>query len=139
MSDFRTTLVGYATYRGREGHWSFLLHRITGLGVVLFLTIHIIDIAFVYFNPTLFMKAIEVYRSTLFGIGEIFLVFCVFYHGVNGLRIAYLDLFKPQGWHIESQRRSARWTLGIALILWLPSALWMLRSLLMHNYGLFSG
>ncbi len=94
MSDLRTTLVGYVTYRGREGHWSFLLHRITGLGVVLFLTIHIIDIAFVYFNPTLFMKAIEIYRSTLFGIGEIFLVFCVFYHGVNGLRIAYLDLFQ---------------------------------------------
>jgi len=139
MASLKTTLRGYVGYRGREGHWSFLLHRITGLGVVLFLTIHILDTATVYFYPSLYMEAIRIYRSTLFGIGEVFLVFCVFYHGVNGLRIAYLDMFKPQGWHIESQRRSSRLTLAISLILWLPAAFWMVRNLLIHNFGLFGG
>jgi succinate dehydrogenase / fumarate reductase cytochrome b subunit len=139
MTSLKTTLRGYVGYRGREGHWSFLLHRITGLGVVLFLTIHILDTATVYFYPSLYMEAIRIYRSTLFGIGEVFLVFCVFYHGVNGLRIAYLDMFKPQGWHIESQRRSSRLTLAISLILWLPAAFWMVRNLLIHNFGLFGG
>ncbi len=37
MSSLKTTLSGYAGYRGREGHYSFLLHRITGLGTALFL------------------------------------------------------------------------------------------------------
>jgi succinate dehydrogenase / fumarate reductase cytochrome b subunit len=135
----RTTLKGYLGYRGREGQWSFLLHRITGLGVVLFLAIHIVDTSFVYFFPHLYDEVILIYRSTLFGIGEIGLVFSLFYHGINGLRIAYLDIFKPTGWTIESERRSALIALIVTLVLFVPSAFWMLRNLLVHNFGLFGG
>ncbi|MEJ5314795.1 MULTISPECIES: succinate dehydrogenase, cytochrome b556 subunit [Anaerolinea] len=139
MSSMKTTLEGYASYRGREGHWSFLLHRITGLGVVLFLAIHIVDTSFVYFAPKLYDEVLNVYRSTLFGLGEIALVFCLFFHGVNGLRIAYLDLFAPQNWTIEKTRRSTYIALIVTLVLWLPSAGIMLYKLLYHNYGLFGG
>jgi succinate dehydrogenase / fumarate reductase cytochrome b subunit len=138
-SSLRTTLQGYVKYRGREGQWSFLLHRITGLGVLLFLAIHILDTATVYFLPSFYGEVINVYRSTLFGLGEIALVFCLFYHGVNGVRIAYLDIFKPTGWMPESERRSAMIALVVTLILFVPSALVMLRNLLMHNFGLFGG
>ena len=137
MSGIKTTLTGYVGYRGREGHWSFLLHRITGLGTGLFLTIHIIDIAFVYFAPALFMDVIELYQSTLFGLGEIALVFCVFFHGVNGLRVAYFDMVAPKNWSIHAQRRSTLWTLGISLALWLPATAIMGYNLLKHNFGLF--
>ncbi|MBP7786715.1 MAG: hypothetical protein KA046_02415, partial [Longilinea sp.] len=126
-------------YRGREGHWTFLLHRITGLGTGLFLTIHILDIAFVYFAPRLFLDVIELYQTTLFGIGEIFLVFCVFYHGLNGLRIAYFDMFKPRSWSREIQTKSSRILLILAIALWLPAAAWMIRNLLIHNFGLLGG
>lgn len=34
-----------ARYRGGSGHWSYLLHRVTGVGVLLFLAIHIVDTA----------------------------------------------------------------------------------------------
>ena len=137
MAHLKTALTGYATYRGREGQSAFLLHRICGLGTGLFLTIHIVDIALVYFAPQLFLEVLQLYRSTLFGIGEIFLVFCVFYHGVNGLRIALFDLKAAQRWNIPTARGSARLVLIIALVLWLPCAVWMLRSLLLHNFGLF--
>ncbi|MFN7034779.1 MAG: succinate dehydrogenase, cytochrome b556 subunit [Bellilinea sp.] len=136
MSTLKTTLTGYAGYRGREGHWAFLLHRITGLGVVLFLTIHIIDIALVYFHPKGFLDVLALYQTTLFGIGEIALIFCVFFHGVNGLRIAYFDMFKPGLWSIEMQRKTTRTTLIIAIVLWLPAAFWMVRNILLHNYGI---
>ena len=116
MSALKTTLTGYAGYRGREGHWSFLLHRITGLGTGLFLTIHILDIAFVYLAPNLFMDAIKLYQSTLFGIGEIGLVFCVFFHGVNGLRIAYTDMVNAAAWAMTKERDWARTTVIIALV-----------------------
>lgn len=139
MTALKTTLTGYASYRGREGHWSFLLHRITGLGTGLFLTVHILDIAFVYLAPDLFANAIKLYQSTLFGIGEVALVFCVFFHGVNGLRIAFLDLVKPEWWTISRQRNWTRVTLAISLVLWLPSAGVMLYNLLVHNFGLFGG
>lgn len=138
-SSLKTTLKGYIGYRGREGQWSFLLHRITGLGVLLFLAIHIVDTSFVYFAPSLYDDVINLYRSTLFGLGEVGLVFCLFFHGVNGLRIAYLDMFKPVDWTIESERRSALIALIVTLVLFIPSAVFMLRNLLIHNFGLFGG
>lgn len=139
MSTIKTTATGYVGYRGREGQLSFLLHRITGLGTLLFLAIHILDTATVYFIPSLYPEAINIYRSTLFGIGEIALVFCVFYHGVNGLRIAYLDMFAPKKWQIDSQRSAVRWTLLVTLLLWLPTSGYMLYNMLRHNFGLFGG
>lgn len=138
-SSLKTTLRGYVGYRGKEGHWSFLLHRITGLGVLLFLAIHIIDTSFVYFAPQLYDDVINIYRTTLFGLGEVGLVFSLFFHGINGLRIAFLDIFKPTDWTIERERRSALISLIITLVLFVPSAVWMLRNLFMHNYGLFGG
>lgn len=139
MSTLKTTLTGYTGYRGREGHYAFLLHRITGLGIVLFLVIHVIDIALVYLSPKGFLDVIALYQTTLFGIGEIALVFGVFFHGINGLRIAYFDMFKPASWSIETERKSTRVTLIATVILWLPATFFMARNILIHNYGLFGG
>ncbi|HZW04704.1 MAG TPA: hypothetical protein VFF68_12300 [Anaerolineaceae bacterium] len=139
MSSLKTTMSGYVGYRGREGQIGFLLHRITGLGVVLFLAIHIVDTSLVYFNPRLYMEAIGIYQSTLFGLGEVALVFCVIYHGINGLRIAFFDLFAPRNWAIDRQRNSVRFTLTLALLLWIPASVVMLRNLLINNFGLFGG
>lgn len=139
MSELKTTLSGYAGYRGREGQWAFILHRITGLGVVLFLVIHIIDMSFAYFAPQLLEEVLQLYRTTVFGLGEMALVFCLFFHGVNGLRIAYLDMFAPKDWTIEKTRKSAVTGLIITVVLWIPAAVYMLYNILYHNYGLFGG
>jgi succinate dehydrogenase / fumarate reductase cytochrome b subunit len=135
MDGVRLTLSGFTSYRGRVGHFSFLLHRLTGLGTLLFLIVHILDTSTVYFFPSLYQHAIALYRSTPFMLGEIALVFCVIYHGVNGARIALFDLFAPRYWQNPSQSRSAFLTLAVALLLWLPAAYWMGRSLLIHNFG----
>src|SRR4030066_1123760 len=130
MEIIRLNNTGLARYRGREGQLSFLLHRLTGLGTLLFLSIHILDTSTVYFFPSLYQHAIDIYRSTPFMIGEIVLVFCVIYHGVNGARIALFDLFAPQRWQASMQSKSAVITLVIAILLWLPAAFIMARSLL---------
>lgn len=139
MSTVKTTLTGYLRYQGRQGHWSFLLHRVTGLGTLLFLTIHILDTATVYLAPKLYTDVIGVYRSTLFGFGEIVLVFCVLFHGVNGLRIAFYDLFAPRQWAIPTQQKATLVELGLTLLIWIPAATIMLRNILVHNFGLFGG
>lgn len=138
-SSLKTTMQGYTRYRGQEGQWSFLLHRVTGLGVLLFLAIHIVDTSFVFFAPQLYDDVLNVYRSTLFGIGEIGLIFCLLFHGVNGLRIAYLDLVKPVDWTPVRERRSSVIALIATLILFVPAALYMVRNILIHNYGMFGG
>jgi succinate dehydrogenase / fumarate reductase, cytochrome b subunit len=140
MSSVKATLDGYVRYRGREGQLSFLLHRLTGLGTVLFLTIHILDTATVYFYPQLYDHAIALYQTTLFGIGELFLVFSVLYHGTNGIRITIFD-WKPQLWKIENERK---WAIGIlifTIVIWLPLAARMINGILVHNYNihLFGG
>lgn len=139
IASLRTTLTGYLRYRGREGHYTFLMHRFTGLGTLLFLIIHILDTATVYFFPPLYEHAIAIYRSTPFMIGEVGLLFSVFFHGVNGLRIIYVDMFKPSKWTIYAQRNAARWTLAVSVIIWLPAAAMMLRSMLRYNFGMFGG
>ena len=139
MSNIKTTLTGYASYRGREGHYSFLLHRITGLGTALFLTIHILDTSFVYFFPDLYQHAINLYRSTIFGIAEGALVFSVLFHWVDGLRVAFFDLIPPRLWSIPKERFSTKITLLITLLMWVPASSIMLYNMLRHNFGWFGG
>lgn len=133
MTSFRTSLEGSLRYRGREGQWAYLLHRVTGLGTLLFLAVHILDTSTVYFFPSLYEHAIALYRSTPFMLGEIVLVFCVLYHGVNGLRIALFDLY-PRFWTQARQRSAFRWVTGLAVVLWLPAAFLMGRALVVHNF-----
>ena len=137
ITTLRTTLTGYVRYRGREGHYSFLLHRFTGLGTLLFLIIHILDMASFYWNPEFFLDSLALYRTWPFQIGEIGLVFCVFYHGANGIRIAIVDMFLPHKWAIGAQRNAVRWTLAITLILWLPAALYMGIRIFFPEFNLF--
>jgi len=133
--NIKTSIGGFIGYRGRVGQLSFILHRLTGLGTLFFLAIHILDTSTFYFYPSLYSHAIAIYRSTPFMILEIFLVFCVIYHGVNGARIALFDLFSPKRWRTGLHSRSALFTLALALVLWLPAAFLMTRSLLVNNFG----
>lgn len=123
-------MANLITYRGGVGQLSFILHRVTGLGILLFLVIHVVDTSTVFFFPALYADAIAIYRSVPFMIGEIFLVFSVIYHGVNGARIAIYDLALVKNWQSKSQHDSAVWTLVIAIVLWLPAALIMGRNVL---------
>lgn len=138
MSSLKATAAGYTRYRGREGQVSFMLHRLTGLGTLLFLTIHILDTATVYFFPSLYEHAIALYRNPIFMLGEIALVFAVIYHGVNGLRIAMFDWF-PTFWTIDRERIWSKWGWLFAVVLWLPAAVMMGRNLLVLSLGLFGG
>ncbi len=38
-------------YRGREGQWAYILHRISGVAIVLYLLLHVFDISLVMYGP----------------------------------------------------------------------------------------
>ena len=84
------TLPGFAKYKGK-GFYAFILHRISGLGTILFLTLHITTTATVFFAPQWYDVLVEIFRNPIIMIAEIILAFFVIYHGVNGLRIAYVE------------------------------------------------
>ena len=80
-------------YRGGIGQWSWILHRLTGVGVLLFLFFHILDTALILLGPELYNKIIQVYRMPLFGLSEILLFGAVLYHSLNGIRIIVIDFW----------------------------------------------
>ena len=110
-------------YRGAIGQWSWVLHRLTGVGVVLFLALHVIDTSWAVFYPDLYVKAIAAYQSPLFTIGEFGLVFAVVYHAFNGIRIAIFD-WKPELWRHQAQAAVA--VLVLTLLVLAPVFLGML-------------
>jgi len=101
MATLVTTISETLRYRGKIGQWSWALHRIAGLGTVLFLFLHVIDTSWAVFYPELYKEAIAQYQSPLFTIGEFALVACVVYHALNGFRIVIFD-WRPQWWHRQA-------------------------------------
>lgn len=83
-------------YRGQIGQWAWLLHRVSGAAVALFLFVHILDTALVGFGPTAYNTVTSVYHNTFVRILEVLLVGAVFYHGANGVRLLVID-FWPRG------------------------------------------
>jgi succinate dehydrogenase / fumarate reductase cytochrome b subunit len=92
----------YVRYRGRAGQWAWIFHRLTGLGVLLFVFLHIVDTSLIGWGPRAYNHAIALYRMTGFRIGEILLVGAVLYHALNGIRIIVMD-FWPQTTVIQKQ------------------------------------
>ncbi len=85
-----TRNVGLATalrYKGQGPMLTFVLHRIGGLGMALFVTIHILS-SFVGGQAGVFVNSI--YESWGF---QLFVFFCALFHVINGLRITILDLW----------------------------------------------
>jgi succinate dehydrogenase / fumarate reductase cytochrome b subunit len=117
----RTSFRDGLRYRGGANMWAWRLHRITGLGVLLFLCIHILETFTVSFGPDFYNQTMELYNSALFKVGEVGLLFAVLYHSINGLRITIQD-FWPSLWRHE---RAFLWASAIILFLvFVPLAIW---------------
>lgn len=82
-----------ATYRGGVGQWAWVLHRLAGVGILLFLILHILDIFLVAFGPEVFEKLLILYHGALFRPVIVLLVFGVSYHALNGLRLIIIDFW----------------------------------------------
>ncbi|HSP75324.1 MAG TPA: succinate dehydrogenase, cytochrome b556 subunit, partial [Cryobacterium sp.] len=83
-------------YRGREGMWSWVLHRITGVAIFFFLLVHIWDTALVRVSPEAYNAVIASYQTPIMGIGEVALVAAIVFHAFNGLRIILIDFWNAK-------------------------------------------
>jgi len=89
-------------YQGKGPMLTFILHRISGLGIVAFVALHILA-SFLSNQPYgtdagIFLNTL--YESWIF---QIFIFFCALFHAINGLRIVILDLWPKL---IEYQREA---------------------------------
>jgi len=111
-------------YRGGEGMWSWILHRGTGLMVLGFLFLHILDTSLIGFGKHHYDSIVGIYKTAWFRPLEVLLVGAVIYHSMNGLRVVLID-FWDRGVHY--QRQLAMAANVVSLILFVPSAIIMLK------------
>ena len=65
------TVASGTLYRGREGMWSWVAHRITGIAVFLFLFVHVLDTALVRVSPDAYDATIATYKTPLVNVGAV--------------------------------------------------------------------
>jgi succinate dehydrogenase / fumarate reductase cytochrome b subunit len=108
-------------YKG-TGNIMWLAHRISGLGVMFFLLLHVFGMSMSFFNPQMHEAMLETYKSPVFAIGELFLAACLVFHAVNGTRIALLEL-RPEWW--LAQKKATQASLLAAVVIGVPLILIM--------------
>lgn len=88
-------------YQGKGPMLTYILHRVTGLSIVLFVALHILA-AFLtnYYGSAAGTFINKVYENWIF---QIYIIFCGLFHAINGLRIVILDLWPKL---IEYQREA---------------------------------
>ena len=107
--------------------WAWVLHRATGVGVLLFLFLHILDTSLVAAGPDAYDRIIGLYRAAPFRVLEVLLAAAVLYHALNGVRIPLID-FSELG---TRRQRAIAYVVGaMFLAAMLPTAVVMLRPLL---------
>ena len=74
-------------YKGQGPMLTYILHRIGGLGMAIFITVHILS-SFLGGKTGVALNTL--YESWVF---QIVIFFCVLFHAINGLRITILDLW----------------------------------------------
>lgn len=81
-------------YRGREGQWSWVGHRVTGVVIFFFLLVHVLDTSLVRVSPEAYDAIMATYKNPLMALGELGLVAAIMFHAFNGLRLILVDFWK---------------------------------------------
>ncbi|MBD3166160.1 succinate dehydrogenase, cytochrome b556 subunit, partial [bacterium] len=80
-------------YRWQTGMTAWVLHRLTGLALVFYLTLHIWVVSSLQKGEVWFEQVMGFVQSPFFRFLEVGLFFCVIYHTMNGLRLIAIDFF----------------------------------------------
>jgi succinate dehydrogenase / fumarate reductase cytochrome b subunit len=124
--------IGGTLYRGREGMWSWVMHRITGVLTFFFLFAHVLDTALVRVSPESYDTVIDTYKNPFVNLMELGLVGAVLYHALNGLRIIAVD-FWSRGPKLQ---RQMLWTIvAIWVVVMVPGAYFMLKHTVETLFG----
>ena len=102
----------FQRYRVRTGMFAWMMHRLTGVGLVVYLIVHVWGLKSLS-DPATFNALIAKYHAPIYKVGEFGLLVAVVYHAINGLRIVLIDFL---GW--SPKQKKLFWTLGaVALVL----------------------
>ena len=102
------------------GTFAWLLHRLTGVALVVYLVPHFLSIHAARGGASVFDAELAAFRTPLFAVAEWVLIGAVAFHGFNGLRLIALDLFDLSG-----RQRAMFVTVLLATLAVLAAASWL--------------
>ncbi len=99
--------VGWLDPRGRTlGHVAFVGNRVTGLGLVFYLYLHLGVLSMLLRGEDAWNDFLELATTTTFLLLDVLLLFGILYHGLNGLRVTLV------GTGFVPDRHKALWWAG---------------------------
>jgi succinate dehydrogenase / fumarate reductase, cytochrome b subunit len=119
-------------YRGREGMWSWVAHRVTGVLIFFFLFAHVLDTALVRVSPDAYNRIMDTYKTPLVNLMEVGLVAAVLYHALNGLRVMAID-FWSKGTRYQKQMSFV--VVGIVVLVMVPGTYFMIEHTVRDLFG----
>lgn len=85
----RRGLAGWVDVRGRRlGGLAFILNRVTGLGILFYLYLHLAVLSILLGGPSSWDGFVSVALSPAFLFMDVVLIFGLLAHGLNGVRVA---------------------------------------------------
>ena len=119
----RDTVASVGTlYRGDISMWPWVAHRITGVAVLFFLYVHVLDTALVRVSPAAYDAVIATYKTPLVNLMEVGLVGAVLFHALNGLRVVAVD-FWDKG--TKYQKQMLWGTVAVWAVVMIPATYYM--------------
>jgi succinate dehydrogenase / fumarate reductase cytochrome b subunit len=101
-----------ARYRGGGPMWAWILHRISGLGIIIFVSLHVLASFFQHqLGSEIGLTINIIYESVYF---QLFIYFVVIYHTLNGLRIVILD-FWPRALEYQREAIWLQWLIFVPI------------------------
>ncbi len=86
-------------YEWKPGAISWIFHRLTGIGISVFLGFHIWTQTKIYGGEASFNQVMEFYKLPVIKFGEIVLMAAIIFHALNGVRIVIIDFARGARYH----------------------------------------
>lgn len=91
-TDLRRALAWFDVGGRKMGTWAFALNRLTGLGLVLYLLLHLGVLTLLFLGEEQWDAFIKLARHPLVLALDVVLIFGILYHGLNGIRVTLVGM-----------------------------------------------
>jgi succinate dehydrogenase / fumarate reductase cytochrome b subunit len=102
-------------YRRYSGSWAYLLQRLTGIGLVAYLFLHIWALTSLTHGRAAFAEEMKTFTTPPFKVAEWLLGALVMFHAFNGIRVVIVDLAEGAKYH--KKLLAGVWVLSVATVL----------------------
>ena len=101
-------------YHKHSGSWAWIIHRLTGIGLTLYIIVHIYAVSALQRGKEAFDTEMKLFSSPFFLFLEWALGALVVYHALNGIRIVLIDFGNGAKYH--KPLYYTIWIIGIIVV-----------------------